>query len=215
MESHRLRVARTARVVTLGEPRAASEIWFLLHGHAQLASAMLESCRALASPSRLLVAPEALSRFYLKNGSGPIGASWMTRDERDAEIADYVAYLDDVARWCGESLGCTARARTVLGFSQGAATAWRWALLGSTPLTRVIAWGGGIPTDLDLAARGPKLATLRIDIVRGKRDPLQTVESLRADRARLDDTGHAHHALEFDGSHRIDDRTLELLAGRV
>ena len=53
---------------------------------------------------------------------GPIGASWMTREAREREISDYVAYLDEVALWIRRELGCEL-APTVLGFSQGVATA--------------------------------------------------------------------------------------------
>src|ERR1051325_10016453 len=47
---------------------------------------------------RRLVAPEGLSRFYLSERATErrVGASWMTREDRLAEIADYLGYLDAV-----------------------------------------------------------------------------------------------------------------------
>ncbi|NUP96773.1 MAG: hypothetical protein HUU28_11480 [Planctomycetaceae bacterium] len=99
--THALRVRRTARVEVHGDPRTARETWILVHGYAQVAADMLAECKPLESRERLLVVPEALSRFYRRGSSGPIGASWMTRELREDEIADYVEYLDEVARQLG------------------------------------------------------------------------------------------------------------------
>jgi predicted esterase len=216
MQVHRIEVARTARVVASGDPRDAREIWFLLHGHGQLASAMLEACRALEAPQRFLIAPEALSRFYLRSGAGDVGATWMTREERDAEIADYVRYLDRVAEWSERELGCRAAQRVVLGFSQGAATAWRWTALGWARIDRLIAWGSEVPPDLDLVARRARLATTHLQAVRGSRDEFQTTELLARDRARLQAAGLACDVVEFDGGHQLAaDVLASVAAGRA
>ncbi|HJS73420.1 MAG TPA: phospholipase, partial [Vicinamibacteria bacterium] len=87
-ESHHLAVPRTARYLTLGPGEGPiEEVWFLLHGYGQLASELLHYARALAGDRRLLVAPEGLSRFYHEDHE-KVGASWMTREDRLAEIDD-------------------------------------------------------------------------------------------------------------------------------
>ena len=55
------------------------------------------------------MAPEALSRFYADvtpGRHGPtstVGATWMTREDRENEIRDYVAYLDEMTdHVCGD-----------------------------------------------------------------------------------------------------------------
>lgn len=208
--SHSLRVARTARIEVAGDPRNASELWILLHGYAQTAAEFLAQCAPLARPQRVLVAPEALSRFYRRGSSGPIGASWMTREARDAEIADYVEYLDAVARWCERELGVTNRP-AVLGFSQGAATAWRWAMLGGTRAARLVSVGGGIPPDLELSTRRVQLQGLHVDIVRGRDDAYHTAEWLARDRARLAELLVPCSTHEFEGGHVLDAATLATL----
>jgi len=99
--AHHLRVQRTARYYTLGGASPAlSAIWFLLHGYGQLAGTFIRYFSDLASDDSLLVAPEAMNRFYLASSEKatgaerPVGASWMTREDRASEIADYVEYLD-------------------------------------------------------------------------------------------------------------------------
>ena len=75
-----------------------------MHGLGQLASVFIGYFKTIATPTRLIVAPEALSRHYIpQSGSSGtkdarIGATWMTREDRDNEIADYVEYLDAVWR---------------------------------------------------------------------------------------------------------------------
>jgi dienelactone hydrolase len=209
--THAIRVPRTARVEVHGDPRTAKETWILVHGYAQLATEMLEACKALEGQERLLVVPEALSRFYRRGSSGPIGASWMTRERREDEIADYVEYLDEVARWSERELGAPSR-RVALGFSQGAATVWRWAALGTTRLERLVSFGGGVPPDVDLAQAKVKLETTRIELVRGRSDAYHTAEWLERDRARLAGAGLVGTTLEFDGGHEL---PPEVLAGLV
>lgn len=210
--THALRVRRTARVEVHGDPRTARETWILVHGYAQVAADMLAACKPLESRERLLVVPEALSRFYRRGSSGPIGASWMTRELREDEIADYVEYLDEVARWSERELGAPQR-RVALGFSQGAATVWRWATLGTTRLERLVSFGGGVPPDVELVRARARLDATRIELVRGRGDAYHTAEWLERDRTRLAEAELACMTLEFDGGHELPPEVLAQLVG--
>jgi predicted esterase len=211
MDTHHLETPRTARFHTLGDARSCSEVWYLLHGYGQGAADLMDACTALVDSERLIVAPEALSRFYLRGGTGPVGASWMTREDRELEIRDYVRWLDGVAAHV-QSAASKCRA-TVLGFSQGAATAWRWALLGSARVERLIAWGGALPNDVDLGQHRGRLGALRIQVVRGATDPSYDATALERDRERLTGAGLAPETRGFQGGHRLDDELLRQLAG--
>src|SRR5207247_6761190 len=97
VHEHHLSVAKTARYVALGERSGGvAQVWFACHGYGQLAGRFLEKLRVLDDGTRYLVAPEGLSRFYLSEHPTErrVGASWMTREGRLAEIEDYVRYLD-------------------------------------------------------------------------------------------------------------------------
>src|SRR6266550_1297389 len=126
VSEHHLSVARTARYYTLGEP-GATEVWFVCHGYGQLAGRFLRRFEPIADGSRLVVAPEGLNRFYVGSGEHrdqPVGATWMTREDRLNEIADYVKYLDAVYADVFGGKPTAARVRA-LGFSQGAAPGTR------------------------------------------------------------------------------------------
>ena len=209
-----IEVPRTARYWVEGSADGARDVWFLLHGYGQLARDLLTAARPLAGPGRLLVAPEALSRFYPGGAGGShsgsaVGASWMTREDREHEVADYVRYLDAV---CAEVLGAIAPAPRVhlLGFSQGAATATRWAACGQVRPVTLMLWGAAPPVDLAREVRH-RLAGLRVRLVYGTTDRLVNPDALAASAARLREDGAEVIIESYEGGHRLDDAVLAAL----
>ena len=215
MQEHRVTVARSVRYFTLGgmEPR---EVWFACHGYGQLAARFLEKLRVLDDGRRCLVAPEGLSRFYLSERATErrVGASWMTREDRLAEIADYVRYLDavydDVFARC-DRVRVTVHA---LGFSQGAATVSRWTAMGKARIDRVILWGGEFPPDLDLTRSdfAQRLRAARLTLVYGRSDEYITPKVLAAVTERLEAHAIPYRGISFDGGHELQDAALKDLA---
>ena len=214
-ESH-LRVGRTARYVLLGDPARASELWVACHGYRQLARYFARPFQTIADHqagptdnserARAVAVPEGLSRFYLDDDGGPhgpearVGATWMTREDRDAEIDDYVAYLDTLA---AHLIGSGDAPRvTAFGFSQGTATASRWAAYGEAEVDRLI-----------LGRAGPKLAHVDIVLAFGSDDP--HVPAGAVDRAveALHEAGVPARSWRYEGGHKVDASALTALNG--
>lgn len=216
---HHLSIPRTARYFLAGEPGpAVTDLWFCLHGYAQLASAFARHCQPLASSTALLVVPEALSRFYIGDHTRPagpdakIGASWMTREDRLTEITDYVQFLDRLYQLVAPQL--PGRRRThVLGFSQGASTATRWLTRGTTTANRLVLWGAPMPADLDPALDASRLRALEVVYVAGDRDEYLTEKVLASEAKRLTEMNVRFTTTKFAGGHVLDDRVLSDLAG--
>ncbi len=216
---HHLTVRRTARYCTLGDATASSaDVWIVCHGFAQLARDFLEEFRGIARPGRLIVAPEALNRFYLNREGGRagasarVGATWMTREDRLAEIDDYVRYLDDLLREIVDRRRDRDTRVTAVGFSQGTATVARWLVHGSSTLNRVILWSGSLPPEIDPA--GParaRLAATELFLVLGRQDEMFDAPQFRAQREALQSAGVRYSVVEFDGGHRMDRETMERL----
>lgn len=217
--THHLRVHRTARYCTLGDPSApVREIWIACHGYSQLAPRFIRHFRGIAAPHRLIVAPEALSRFYLEQTlpHGPdarIGATWMTREDRDADIGDYVEYLDTLAAELMRGRDAGAVRLVAFGFSQGVATVFRWLALGHTRVHRVIAWSGGLPHDLDLAAVAARLPQ-PVTCVFGDADQFFDEAGVVRQAAALNAAGIRNHVVRFSGTHVVDNETLIRVADR-
>ncbi|HTR21544.1 MAG TPA: hypothetical protein VMH88_11880 [Gemmatimonadales bacterium] len=217
MNEHHLTVPRTARYYTLGTPgRHIREAWVVLHGYGQLAGRFLRHFEPLDDGFRLIVAPEGLSRFYLDgNASRKVGAAWMTREDRLAEIADYVRYLDQVAVAACGPRDTAAMPLHVVGFSQGTATAARWLAQGTATARgprRLILWGGEVPPDLDLGAARARWADLDLVLVVGSRDEFITPKVLARDEARLAEAGVRYRVVPYDGGHEILPQVLQGLA---
>ena len=219
---HHLTVQRTARYCTLGDAGAnARDIWIVCHGFAQLARAFIEEFRPIAIEGRLIVAPEALNRFYMNRDGGRaganarVGATWMTREDRLAEIDDYVRYLDDLHREIIQPPSRSGARVTALGFSQGTATVARWLVQGTAKLDRVVLWAGLLPPEIDPA--GPhrdRLGAAELVLVHGTRDEMLDAQQLRTQREALERAGARITVLEFDGGHRMDRETLARLASK-
>ena len=219
---HHLEVVRTARYWTLGPAGGADrgadpprDVWFVLHGYKQLARRFLRRFVPLDDGSRSIVAPEALSRFYVSQEPGRhgpssvVGATWMTREDRENEIRDYVAYLDRLA----ERLLRGDERLTVLGFSQGVATAARWVTHGGVRAARLVLWADVLPPDLDMARASRALVDTEVVLVRGEEDRSVGAALAADERRRLADAGIAYRTLTYAGGHDIDAATLVALAG--
>jgi predicted esterase len=217
---HAIVVPRTARYFTMGPTHGfPRELWFVCHGYAQLASRFLREFSSLDDGTRLVVAPEALSRFYVdpipmrrQDPAPRIGATWMTREDRDAEIADYVAYLERLAVEVRHPLAGAAPRVVVLGFSQGTATVSRWLAASEMRVDHLVLWGGAIPPELDAAAWAARLHGAAITLVVGSDDEYATPAAVAAEAERLSAAGVAFTLHRYEGGHRIDAEALLKLA---
>jgi predicted esterase len=215
MEEHHLAVAKTARYMILGDPASAREVWFVIHGYGQLASRFLRRFTTLNSGGRLIVAPEALNRYYFETSPGVhaqdagIGATWMTREDRETEITDYVAYLETLYEHIIGTLPHPPLRIVALGFSQGAATAARWIARSSSRVTDVMLWGGFLPPEIEPGPNAFRGANLTL--VHGSKDPYATPDRIARESQRLMAGGLHNSVVAFDGAHEVTDTALRTL----
>jgi predicted esterase len=192
----------------------------VLHGYGQLAGEFVRYFGDIATPDSLVVAPEALNRYYLvlpdktPARDRPVGATWMTREDRASDIADYVEYLDVLY---DDVVGSSPRADlaiNVIGFSQGAATATRWVTHTNRRLDRLILWGGLLPPETEVTP-GHALRRSRLTFVAGSRDQYVTAAALAGERARLDTEGLPYDVIQFEGGHAINRGVFPQLLGVI
>lgn len=206
-EEHHLSVARTARFWTAGNVRTGAELWVVCHGYAQLAGRFIRRFNAIAGDERGIVAPEALNRFYLDARPGPhgpdspVGATWMTREDRLNEIRDYIEYLDTVLDGVLGTRPTPPRRLVALGFSQGTATVSRWAAHTRHALHEVVLWAGGLPAELDATAA--LFLGARLTLVSGVRDDMVSMKAMDRVSTRLGNAGLAHACVRHDGGHEV------------
>jgi predicted esterase len=188
-------------------------IWFVLHGYGQLAKFFLSKFNHVSDAGVYVIAPEGLSKFYLEDvtsrartGNNRVGATWMTRENRLTDIENYLTYLKNI--YNKEVPNDFKGEISILGFSQGAATATRWALEGYPLFHRLILWAGILPPDMNFDQAHEILKDKKVIEVFGKSDPYLTDERLK-EVSDLNAKLNIHpEIIEFDGGHEINEPTL-------
>ncbi|MCB9232644.1 MAG: phospholipase [Bacteroidia bacterium] len=216
MLKHELQTRRTARYFTLGElTPQTSHIWFVLHGYGQLASYFIKNFESLAGKDHFIVAPEGMSRFYLgENKWDRVGASWMTKEDRIAEISDQIAFLDKVFDQFAGYIQINQAKVSVLGFSQGTATVWRWLRDGRVKADNLVLWAGSIPSEFS-AEMAEKLFRMKLYIAYGSRDEYLNDENVKKQLDELGTIKPDFEVIKFEDGHRIPEDALAELVSRM
>jgi predicted esterase len=214
MKELRIDFAFKARYYKLGEiNKETRRIWFVLHGYGQLARFFIQKFSILEKNKHCVIAPEGLSRFYLEDipsrmssGNNRVGATWMTRENRLMDIENYLEYLTQI-----QTLELVRQPNipvTLLGFSQGAATASRWALDPRIRFDQLVLWAGILPPDMDFEKGKSILANKKVIVVFGDQDPLVTEKHKAEMNVLCLKLSIRPEIIEFTGGHDIDEATL-------
>jgi predicted esterase len=172
-----------------------SRLLLAFHGYRQRAESMIELLEPVPGIEQWTIASiQALHPFYDRGGG--VVASWMTKEDRELAIAENIDYVDDAT----VALQRERRADVIVcvGFSQGAAMAWRTAVLGRRRADGVVSLGADIPPELkDAPAENFPIAL----VAGGTRDEFYTAEKLDRDLAVLESKGAPYGSLRYDGGH--------------
>ncbi len=186
-------------------------IWFVLHGYGQLAQYFIRKFASLEQRDICVIAPEGLSKFYLDQlentgrKSTRVGATWMTKENRLVDIDNYLTFLNSVySREVTREIPVS-----ILGFSQGSATASRWALSGKIRFDRLILWAGIFPPDMNFEVGPVILKDKKVMLIYGTKDRFLNDARFH----EMDDLTKKLNAkvevIAFDGEHDIDEPTLQ------
>lgn len=182
----------------------------MCHGYGQLGRYFIRHFAPLDDGQTLIVAPEALSRFYLDGFSGRVGATWMTKEDRLAEIEDQAHYLNLLLQTQLQQLPAQVRV-TILGFSQGGATVSRWLAAGAAPVHRLILWAASFPEDIDFTSGKAAFAALPVALVYGTQDDFITPDALLKKQKLMEELGIKPRTYTFEGGHTLHADTLQLI----
>jgi predicted esterase len=200
------------RYFTEGDRQKATSVWVVLHGYGQLASYFIRKFAVLQERSVYVIAPEALSHFYLEDvstrvtsGNTRVGGSWMTRENRLTDIRNYLTYLDSVYE---RELKGTNLPVTVFGFSQGAATASRWVFEGRVDFQRLVLWAGVLPPDIDFSRGKEILKGKETIMVYGNDDPFINDSRFMEMNTLAEKLSVTPKIIRFDGGHDLNSDAL-------
>ncbi|AUD06546.1 alpha/beta hydrolase [Spirosoma pollinicola] len=215
---HHLTVQRTARYYTIGKlSDKTKNVWFCLHGFGQLAQYFSRKFTNLDDGETLIVVPEGLSRSYLDGTYNRIGASWLTREDREHEISDFLAYLDALYVTVLDGRDTSQLHITLLGFSQGAATVCRWfghsgGSGGPIRADRLILWAGYFPHGFHDLIDPVKLTAVETHYVYGQQDEyIALLADAQEFINRLQTEVPTLKITAFEGGHRVEPAVLKTL----
>ncbi len=206
MQENNISFPFTGRYFKDGDVATAHQVWFVLHGYGQLAKYFIRKFRILREHNICVIAPEGLSRFYLdEQKHDRAGATWMTKEARETDIHNYITYLNEVYK---KEVANAQLPVTILGFSQGAATATRWALNNHVNFNKLILWGGMLPADMDMRTANQILSGKEIMAVYGRKDPFLNDSRFSEMKKLVSALALDVKEIPFDGGHDIDEGTL-------
>jgi predicted esterase len=213
MQEKELSFSFSARYFKLAPTDGVTQqVWFVLHGYGQLAQYFIKNFQSLADRGITVIAPEALSRFYLEDvqsrtrtGNNRVGATWMTRENRLTDIRNYITFLNGVySKEITEPLVPI----TILGFSQGAATASRWVIDGKIHFDRLVLWAGVFPPDMNFEAGKEILQNKKVVLAYGTKDPFLNDERFTEMKTLSQSLNITADTVTFDGAHEINQPAL-------
>jgi len=213
---HSIKIERTAHYYTLGnEIKSADHIWLLLHGYGQLASRMIARFKNVDIDKHFFIAPEAISKHYVKRQPNFVGATWMTQEHRLDEIADYIAYLSQVMTPIIAAMKPHQKIN-ILGFSQGTSTMWRYIHHSRLPFHSVINWAGEFPPELDYNEMLPYLNSIQHKyFCIGNKDEYLTTKHKEKLETFIADNKLGFQFKLFEGTHVIDQEVFSDIIGEL
>ncbi|HCA43327.1 MAG TPA: hypothetical protein DEP28_08755 [Bacteroidetes bacterium] len=181
-------------------------LFFLIHGYGQLASDFIKDFPFWNNDDNLLIAPEGLSKFYTK---GVPGASWMTKEDRENEINDYLNFLDGVMALVNDKLPFPPERINILGFSQGVHTAVRYVIHTYLKIDNLILCSSDFPKDADFGKLKKKVDEgMKLFYIYGTKDKAIRLENFENSEELLREKEIKFERVIFDGGHITDEITL-------
>ena len=176
-------------------------VWIACHGYGQLSEYFIKHFECLDLNEHFVIAPQGLSRFYLREFTGRVGATWMTNYDRDLEIGNYLRVIETI--YHTETKGHAGFSTILMGFSQGAATIGRYASLTDAPFDALLLWGGRCPHDVEGRVAKRRIGDKPFAMYIGNRDKYLDEKQVSDQKAVLDEMGLSPEIHIFDGEHKM------------
>ncbi len=209
MKQNKITIPKTAFYCTYGtKGDSLKNIWLVCHGYGQLAKFFIRNFKSLNENENFVIAPEGLHKFYLNGFSGRVGASWMTKEERENDIFDYNNYLNEVFQKELSEVDLTNVRVNMLGFSQGCATISRFLFEKNISPDSLILWAGDLPKDINLEDVKNFSNEKSIYFVIGNKDEFISINEFKEILRLHTENSISFHEIIFEGKHQITSEAL-------
>ena len=213
---NQISISKTAKYSQLGKCcKKIDTVWFVLHGYGMLSEYFIKKFESILNEKTLVIAPEATNRFYLGDNYSRVGASWMTKLNREEEINDNILYLEKLYLRIKKEIGHDNFKLNTLGFSQGGPALVRWLMSNKLNVNSMILWGSDIPKDSLKTENKLRWNSINLKIVIGSNDEYINDESRKRFVQSVKSYGLTYDLIEYDGNHKIIEKELEKLVASL
>ncbi|MFK2820864.1 esterase [Flavobacteriaceae sp. LMIT009] len=179
--------------------KQTKNVWLVCHGMGYLSRYFLKYFKDLDPTENYIIAPQAQSKYYLKDQFKHVGASWLTKENTVAETHNILNYLDAVLE--NEQIPSNHNF-IVIGYSQGVSIAMRYVSSRKLQCNHLVLMSGGLPKELteeDLSFYKGK-----VSMIYGTKDEYLHSERLDYERNRMDELfGKKAEIIPFEGNHMV------------
>lgn len=184
-------------------------IWIACHGIGFLSKYFISYFKDLDPKLNYIIAPQAPSKYYQTKAYKYVGASWLTKENRELETENILNYLDALLEL--ENLP-TDKHIILLGFSQGVSVVTRWMAQRKINCNHLVIHSGSIPTEFD-STNFDYLPNLKTSIIYGTEDEYLTEERIQV-QLKLANTifPNLPEILKFEGKHMMHKASLEKIS---
>ena len=209
-------IPKTHKYSQIGEfSEKTNTIWIVLHGYGMLSEFFIKKFECILNDSTVVIAPEGSNRFYLENNYYRVGASWMTKLDKEKDIEDNISFIQTLYSNIVDEIGHTNFKLNTLGFSQGGPTLVRWLMSNKLNTNSLILWGSDIPKDSLVIENKSRWDSMNLKIVIGKNDEYINEEKKQEFVGVVKSYGLKYDLIEYEGSHKIIEEELKKIANSL
>lgn len=155
----------------------------------------------LNTEENYIIAPQAPSKYYQDRAFKHVGASWLTRENTEAETKNILNYVDAVYE---KEISATVPNLFVLGYSQGVSIAARWVASRKIQCDKLIMHSGGIPKELQPKDFEFLKPTTEVIYIYGDKDQYVTEARKTEEELKGSDLFQKRLKIEiFEGIHEV------------
>ena len=209
-------ISKTGKYSQIGKcSKKINNVWIVLHGYGMLSEYFVKKFECITNETTLVIAPEATNRFYLRDNYTRVGASWMTKLDKEQEISDNILFLDKLFSIIKKDIGHDNFKLNTLGFSQGGPALVRWLMSNKLNTNSLILWGSDIPKDSLVTENKSRWNSIKLKIVIGKNDEYINEEKKQEFVEIVKSYGLKYELIEYEGSHKIVEEELKKIANSL
>ena len=122
-------------------------IWIVFHGYGQLSKYFIRRFDVLEGDKNYIIAPQGLSKFYVDEDFKNVGASWLTKEDKESDLLNQQKYLIKLMDELKSKIDFSKIKINLFGFSQGVSAFTRLLINYNMKIDNIIIWAGWVPDE--------------------------------------------------------------------